>query len=307
MKNSKPLKVLITGIKGFLGSHIAQACAKEGYDVYGIARGDIIVHHAKIFYGDILDEEFTRDCTNGMDVVIHLAAVTEHDKLVNHEKTSTDFNIISTENILSGITQNSGCLFIFPSSGKVYGKPESLPYTEMHKTNPSTILGRMKLEIEKTIESHALQDEHNKYVILRVFNVYGPGQKETFLVPTILRQILRQKKEKIILGDIISKRDYVYIDDVTSAFVMLIKEQKKLDQINVYNLSSNKSYSAGEIAGLIAEELDTGLLIDIDEKKLRPDEFDEEKADYSKLKNNVGWTPKTSMKEGIKKTIEKFT
>lgn len=301
------MKVLITGITGFLGRHLAERLSALGHSVYGTARKDadtsFVLPFADIVHTDFLDREFIFNCVKDKDVVVHLAAVTAHDKLVNEAEKSTEFNLLSTTSVLDAVKQSSNCHFIFPSSGKVYGRPEKLPYTETHPARPSNILGRLKLKIEQRIKAYAKADKHsNIYTIMRIFNVYGPYQKETFFIPTIIKQAVTEGKSEIVLGDIKARRDYIFVDDVVDAFIDVIKNKEKLYTFEILNVGSGKSYSAEEIVQMVSELLGKKIKFSIDKKKLRHDEFDEERAGISKL-SQFGWKPKTDIKEGLKQLL----
>ena len=132
------------------------------------------------------------------------------------------------------------------------------------------------------------------FSILSIFNVYGPNQKPEFLIPTILSQI---KNNKVILGDIKSKRDYLYIKDLITAFLTIVKNKEK--GVQIYNVGSGVSTSAEDIVRAIEKISKKKLSIEVDKSKLRKNEMPDEKADISKLKI-LGWNPKYNVHSGLK-------
>ena len=289
-------KVLITGISGFIGRHLAKKLASIGYNVTGISTHPFIMDTVSVIQADILDAKKIQEICKGKDILIHLAAVTTHDELANKTEFSKEVNYTGTKNLLNAF---EGAVFIYPSSGKVYGKQDKLPFSEHMKPNPTTILGKMKLQIEELIGKNSKKNKN--YTVLRIFNVYGPEQRKSFLIPTIISQL---NKKEIVLGDIKGKRDFIYIDDVVEAFVLIIKSN--ISGFNVFNVGSGKSVNPKGIVDIFSKITNKKLTIKIDDTKLRMGEFDEERADISQLKT-LKWESKVNMEEGLRKILGRFS
>lgn len=290
-------KVLITGIGGFIGKNLAFALRSEGYKVYGISKSKIRLSDIVINQVNILDEDAVVEICKDKDYIIHLAAVTEHGNISDFPIESLKTNVIGTYNILHGFLKSKAKSFIFPSSGKVYGEAKYLPYDESHPTNPETSLGKIK-KICEDLTSYFNTFSDKSFSILRIFNVYGHGQKKYFLIPTILSQI---NNDKIILGDVHSKRDYLYIKDLVSCFLTIMRH--KHNGLKVYNVGSGVSYSAYDIVNTIGKIKNKKFEIGIDKTKLRKNEESEEKANIKKL-NHIGWKPKYSLEKGLREIID---
>jgi len=289
-------KILITGVNGFIGNHLATRLAREGYDVYGTSQTNVEIEGVKNLQCDILDYEKLESLFKEKDCIIHLAAVTENKKLTADLFNSLKVNLLGLYNALAAFEKSKAQIFIFPSSGKVYGKPEYLPYDEKHPLNPSTPLGKIKKILEELISFFA--ENSNKYfIIARIFNVYGPLQKKTFLIPTILSQL---DNKEMVLGDVSSKRDYIYIEDLINAFTHLInlEKQKSDKNLDIFNVGTGKSYSAEEIVNEVCKILDKGIKIAIDKNKLRRGEFSDERADIGEIMS-LGWKPVFDMRKGL--------
>ena len=112
--------------------------------------------------------------------------------------------------------------FIFASTSKVYGNPAYLPIDENHPTKPTSVYGETKLEAESLIKEKA-SSSSKQYVILRQFNIYGPGQNNSFLIPSIISQI--KEKEEIELGNLTVKRDFTYVNDLCECYSMLLEKE----------------------------------------------------------------------------------
>jgi nucleoside-diphosphate-sugar epimerase len=136
-----------------------------------------------------------------------------------------------------------------------------------------------------------------KINILRPFNVFGIGQNDEFLIPTIIRQAIYQNV--IELNDLSPKRDYLYIDDMVDA---LISAMKYKDKSSTYNIGSGKSFSVSEIADLVLDVL--GIRKPVHAKKiLRQNEIPDTVADISQAKADLNWQPHHTLKEGIEKIL----
>ncbi|MBI2846617.1 MAG: NAD(P)-dependent oxidoreductase [Chloroflexi bacterium] len=293
--------VLITGINGFIGCHLARALLESGYEVLGLGRGNCKAPCSSYFQADILDADALAKAVAGADVTVHLAAVTAHSTLTGDPSRALQVNLIGTFNTLQAFCASRGRLFIYPSSGKVYGEPLYLPYNEKHPLEPQTFLGKIK----KTAENIAalFADSSQKgFVVLRIFNVYGPGQSENFLVPTVISQLdSSHAPQDIVLGDIRAKRDYLYIDDAVRAIILILKA--RIEKLETLNLGSGLSLSAEEIVREMGIVLEKKINILVDKSRLRAEEPFEERADISRLQG-MGFSPRISIKEGLLKTLQ---
>ena len=285
-------KVLITGVGGFIGKALAGTLSNHGYDVYGLSHSDIRLNNIKIFKADVLNESKVFDICKDKDIIIHLAAITEHKNIYNYPAKSFETSLIGTLNVLKAFEKSNAAHFIFPSSGKVYGKPKYLPCGENHTAKPQTPLGITKKICEDAIHYFSTFSD-KRFSILRIFNVYGNGQKKNFLIPTILSQT---NSDKIVLGNMQHKRDYIYVKDAVEAFLAIIKHREK--GFNIYNVGSGASYSAYDIVKALETIKNKSFKIKIDKSKLRKNEPFEEKASIAKLKS-LGWKPKYNIREGL--------
>jgi len=298
------LKILITGINGFIGRHLASALIAKNYSVVGLGRqrGCQVASVAAYFCGDVLDKHVVEEAAEGVDVIVHLAALTAHKDIVGNKFLALETNFLSTKNVLDVFLRSSSARkFIYSSTGKVYGNIKALPITEVHPTLPLNILGKSKLITERLIDFYADAPEAKSLIVLRIFNVYGPLQNDNFLVPTILNQA--RKSSVIYLGDIKAKRDYTHIDDVVKAFVLAM-EKDTASGLSVYNVCSGKAASAEEIVSIVGKIKGSHISIKSNPAMIRRDEKDEEYGSYEKAMKELGWEPKISLEKGLEKTMK---
>ena len=291
-------KVIISGINGFIGKALASRLIKKKYHVSGLGtHGQCSIQGVSYKKCDVLDKNTLLESTKNHDVYIHLAAITAHNNIVNHPIKTLQINWQGTNNMLESFTQNNGKHFIYASTGKVYGKFDSLPIRENHPPKPLNILGKSKYICERLIDFFYTIDPSRQYSILRIFNIYGESQKDSFLVPTIINQL---ESGTVNLGDIKAKRDYLYRDDLIGAFLRIMEHEK--NKIDVYNVGSGKAHSAEEIANILGKIAGKKLVINANMEKYRKDELDVEYCSNKKL-STLGWKQTFTLEEGLRKTF----
>lgn len=282
------MRVLITGINGFIGKHLANKLIQRGHIVLGLGRSN----------GGALNRAIVEKVTRNVEIVIHLAALTSHKDIEENKFEALETNLQGTKNVLDAFSKSKNAhKFLYASSGKVYGRIYRLPISEDHTTNPLGTLGKSKLIAEKLIDFYS--GDQKEFIIFRIFNVYGPGQRKNFLIPTILEQL---NKKKMVLGDLEAKRDYIYIDDLINAFVLAI-EKKGIPGVSIYNICTGRSFSASQIVRKISKIKGIDIKIKSNPTLIRKDEEKDEYGSFEKAKNTFGWESKFSIEEGLKKMI----
>lgn len=284
------MRVLITGINGFIGKHLTERLLGKGHRVSGIVRED----------GGVLNKKIVGKAIRHSEVVIHLAALTSHEDIVDNKFKSLEINLQGTRNVLEAFLKSRTTKkLLYASTGKVYGKIVHLPILETHPTSPLNILGKSKLITEKLIDFYS--NNQKEFIIFRIFNTYGTGQNKNFLIPTILRQ-LSQKKREIVLGDVSAKRDYLYIDDLMRAFILAIENKGPLG-VSIYNICTGIGSSALEIIKIISKIKGLDIKVKSNPAFIRGDEMKDEYGSFRFAKKTFGWVPKVSLEEGLRKFI----
>ena len=281
-------RVLVTGSQGFVGKKLIKRLLK-----YDIEIVEFNINEGR----DILDSYSFSDLES-VDIVVHLAAKTYIPDAFDRPDEMYRTNILGTLNVLEYCRLKSVKKIIYMSS-YVYGLPEYLPIDEKHVTNIQNPYGRSKLIGEMLCMGY-FNDYGIGLVIMRPFNIYGPGQSERFLIPTIIRKTLN---DDIILEakDLFPKRDFVFVDDVVNAivFAMLSFEKKKPE---IFNVGYGKSYSVEDIVNKIQYIAGTHKKV-VCTNQTRKSEISDCVADISKIKKYFDWKPRFSIDEGLKQTI----
>lgn len=303
------MKLLLTGANGFIGRNLIKRLkCIQGMEIYAISRKSMNVESAVTNYCcDILDREkiFGIFEKHSFDAVVHLAALTAHEEIIDNKYLSLGINIKGTENIVCAFNQFcSNAVFLYASSGKVYGRTNEMPITENAVTRPTTILGKGKYITERILDFYA-DIESNKYVAMRIFNIYGGDQKENFVVPTLLKQL--SKGNRLELGNIYDKRDYLYIDDLVSAIESLINSRQKLSGFEVINIGSGEPVSVEEIIEELKRIMNLSEIdITIMEERKRYDETEIEYCSIKKLQELTGWRRSFDLRAGLTETCRRY-
>jgi GDP-4-dehydro-6-deoxy-D-mannose reductase len=276
-------KILITGSTGFIGKALVDFLKSHAYEILEFPREK----------GDITQKENWKTIGK-VDFVIHLAA---RNFVPDSWKESSNFletNVIGTSRMLEYAKEHdSKVIFV---SAYLYGKPEILPINESHPFVPNNPYALSKCLSEEVCRFHSQYSEMD-ITVLRLFNVYGPGQRTSFLIPTIINQCL--KNEKIEVLDLKPKRDYVYIEDVLNAILLSIK---KVNKYQLFNIGSGSSFSVSEIIEQIQRICNTNLPV-FSSQIERKNEIMDVIADISLAKKELGWIPKFDLAKGLEETI----
>lgn len=305
-------KILVVGGAGFIGSHLTQKLVSLKYDVCVF---DNLSNISKIYnnklckqvYGDISNIKDISDCVKEFkpDIMINLAAYHYIPNCIKDPEKTIRVNVMGTKNSLESIHKFSpNTKFLITSSAAVY-KPDTKKHTEKSLIGPIEIYGESKKMAENVVEDYA-KKFNIKYSILRLFNVYGYGNNTPHLIPTIIDQI--KNKKTISLGNINTKRDYIYVDSVVNAFIEIINNFNK-NSNKIFNVGSGLASSAVDIVNIIENKLSndkkyTSKKIIINKSKVRISDRPLLLSDISKIKKSLNWKP-ISLKSGLNKLIKK--
>ena len=309
MSKKTKKKVLVTGAAGFIGSHIAHRCIKDGYDVYTIdnlltGSESNIPKIAKFIKGDVGNRAVWGKLPKNFDACFHLAAQSSGE--ISYERPGYDLkaNTLGTLLALHWCKDNNVRKFIFSSSMSAYGDPPKSPVKETTPCNPLSFYGISKLSAEKYIEYFANKGLNT--TTFRLFSVYGPGQNLDNMkqgIVSIFLAMLLKNKEIHVKGSGKRFRDLTHVDDVVNVWMLANKKREATGEI--FNVGTGKKTL---IQDLVKAEL---LACGLDPKTYpvryegnTPDDTWGLYADISKLKRKLGYTPKVKLADGLKQMVK---
>ena len=226
------MKVLLTGGSGFIGNHLSDFLKMN----HKVSMLDISPPHLKDIEfrkGDITSPADVTKAVMGTDVVIHLAAMVGVVNSDSEPIKTLDFNIGGTRNVLEACRIHDVKKIIFPSSSEVYGEPSKLPIKETDTAMPITTYGLSKLAAEEYVKSYA-KTYGIKYMIFRLFNIYGIRQSTRFVIPEFVHLALKNK-QITIHGDGSQIRAFCNIKDVLHAFSLVLSNENN----EIFNIGND--------------------------------------------------------------------
>jgi len=311
-----PSNILLTGATGFVGRNLLGKLIYQGCNVRCIVRdrensGSIKKLNPEIIIGDITKKESVINSMKNIDVVIHLAAMVNVSECIKNPAKAFETNTIGVLNMLEESRKEAGksgkeIFYVYLSSDRVYGNTKSKIANEETPPNPLDPYSVSKLNSELILKSYNSCFGSIQYIILRSANIYGYGQSKNFLIPSVINQILRGKKE-IHVGNLDYYRNFVYIDDLIKALVIVLNNKEKCRN-QVLNISES-SQKIGHVVGLIRKISMKKLNKDIkfirrnQLSRAKSAEFNKLALDCSKI-SKIGWEPKMRFEEGIEKTFQ---
>jgi UDP-glucose 4-epimerase len=303
-------KCLVTGGAGFIGSNLVDALISDSHEVVVIddlstGRKEYINSKAKFYKADICDGKkinqiFSQEIRKKkIDFVFHLAAQMDVRISVANPELDNKINVLGGVNILENCRLfKIKKIFFTSTGGAIYGDTDIIPTSEKLCPAPLSPYGIHKLTFEKYLNYyHKIYGQ--KYLILRLANIYGPRQYrggEAGVISIFIDNAVHYKK-LIINGDGQQTRDYVYVGDVIAAFLKALKS----DFIGAINISTAKETDLLEIINYIAKAMGKPV-----NKKHAPAKLGEQRRsciDNKLAKKILDWQPKIKLVEGILKTI----
>ena len=301
------MKILITGGAGFIGSHLADYLIskkkiKKIIVLDNIKDGSLknLKNSLKskkfsFFKSDIRNYKKIEKYFKKVDVVFHLAALSDVVPSIEEPLEYLDTNIMGTVNILEAMRKNKVKKIIYAASSSCYGIPKKFPTDEKELINPMYPYSFSKNIGEQTIQ-HWSKIYKIDFVSLRLFNVYGIRSRSNSSYGAALGVFLKQKLSNhpfTVIGTGKQRRDFIYVSDVVNAFYLSINKKVKN---KILNIGSNKPRSILEMVKILKGEK---IFI-----PKRPGEPDFTNANISKAKKILGWKPTISLETGLKKVLE---
>jgi nucleoside-diphosphate-sugar epimerase len=276
------VRVAFTGGTGFLGTHLRQAWAQDAELV------DI--------QGDVRDAA-TFEKTPRADVAYHLAAISNVPQGIRDPWGTWSTNADGTFRFLEWARRADVGRVVLVSSGQVYGRIERSPVDESAPTMPVSPYAASKLAGEALLQAYGAA-YGLKGVVVRPFNMYGPGQSRTFLVAEILHQLAERGRAE--LGDPEPIRDYTYVGDAVEMLRLAATVPAAVGR--TFNMGTGEGTSVRQLADLALHVTGAPGPVTFDPARRRPSEIPRLVVDARRARKILGWTPAVPLAEGLRRT-----
>lgn len=310
---------LITGGAGFIGSHLADYLLKKKNKV-------VVIDNFNNYYNPSIKEKNVeinlnnpnykleridiRDFKNvkrvfrenNIDTVVHLAAMAGVRPSIENPILYQEVNCMGSQNILEAMKENKIKNIVFASSSSVYGNTKQIPFKEEYIVD-FAISPYAATKKANEVMTHVYHKLYNFNVImLRFFTVYGERQRPDLAINKFTRLILNDQ-EIPVFGDGSTSRDYTYIGDIIDGISKSIEYvENKNNVYEILNLGESKPITLNDMIKTIEDV--TNKKAKIKRLPMQPGDVDRTYADISKAKKLIGYNPKTSFKEGIRKFVK---
>jgi len=308
--------ILVTGAAGFIGSHAAERLMTMGYRVVGVDNFSDFYDRSwkemnlKSIKGDKLDVEEI-DITSGPEIsklvrlvrpwaILHLAAMAGVRPSIEDPAYYARVNVEGTTHLLQAAVKSGVEKFAFASSSSVYGNSPKVPFSEED-------------DVEEPISPYAATKRAGELICytfnhlyklpiasLRFFTVYGPRQRPDLAIHKFTR-LISAGKPVPFFGDGSTSRDYTFVEDTVSGIVASIE---KIDRFRIYNLGGSSPISLTELITELEKAI--GKKAILDKKPAQPGDVERTYADLSRSSKELGYSPKISISEGLKRFVAWF-
>lgn len=311
-----PLKVLVTGGCGFIGSHLCDFFINNNYfvrvvDNLSTGNKNNISHlisnpNFEYMYGDITNLDVVRKACNGIDIICHQAALGSVPRSVSDPLTSHNTNVNGFLNILTAAKENSIKRVVYASSSSVYGNNPVLPKQE-HRIGKQLSPYAITKYIDELYARIFTELYGMECIGLRYFNVFGPRQDPNgpyaAVIPKFI-SFLKQNIQPTINGDGNYSRDFTYIDNVVQANYLALTTTNSQCFGEVFNIGAGGRVTILEMYNIIKETLNKDVAPIFG--NLRAGDIPHSNADISKAQQMLNYNPTVTFNEGIQKTIDYY-
>jgi UDP-glucose 4-epimerase len=299
-------RVVVTGGAGFVGSHVADAFIKRGDEVLVLddlstGHQDNVPERAELERIDITDADAVARAfdTFGPKLVCHLAAQASVRVSVERPEHDLNVNVRGTFVVCEAAQRSKAPVLFASTGGAIYGNGAPLPTPEDYLPQPLSPYGASKLAAESYVGTWGrLYEQPN--VVLRLANVYGPGQNphgEAGVVAIFSERLLLGEPPSL-RGDGKPTRDYVHVFDAANAFVAAANGRRA----GIYNVGTGRPTSTAKLLALLQEAAKTSL--EPTREPLQPGELQTSALDVSRIEADLGWKAELKLEDGLRETFE---
>ena len=309
--------LLITGGAGFIGSYTAEIALKQGWNVRvldnlstGLPEKASRLEElgAKVIIGDVRNKDAVSLAVEKSDAVIHLAAQVSVPQSMDYPEETFEINVVGTANLIQACQDHGISRFVMASSAAVYGTNDAFPLDESDAGAFHSPYADSKWQNEQQVLK--AKEAGMEAVALRFFNVYGTGQRADGAYAAVIPKFIELAVNGLaptIFGDGLQTRDFVHVDDVAQALLLLATEPWTDEFEHVYNVCTQTEISLLDLLSSIHN-----ILADVSPETPRPspNHAKERAGDIARsvgskerLVNDSSWTPKIEFAQGLRQQI----
>lgn len=296
-----PSKVLVTGASGFIGAHVSARLRDDGYEVVGFdssasRREESIVH------GDVRDDEALRRLPDDIDGVVHLAARVGVRESVLHPAEYLSVNVDGTAALLRWADERDIRARVFASSSSVYGRRSEVPFRESDPLgSPLSPYAATKQAGEWMFMQRG-ESSRDRVVCLRLFSVYGPGQRPDLVIRRFAESMIVGRPIEIF-GDGTSTRDYTHVSDVSRAFSSAVSwTEDGPPRTIAVNVGAGRGIPLVSLVESMATHL--GVQPEVVHQPERSADARHTRADLSAAMSLLGYAPSIRFEDGLKEFVD---
>lgn len=313
------MRVLVTGLAGFLGSHVGEALVARGDEVVGLDNFDAFYDRAvkernleglraasrvRFLEGDIRDRAVLAEAMRGVDVIVHLAAKAGVRPSLMDPAAYVSTNIQGTTAVLEAARGAGIRSVVFAGSSSVYGDTAPVPFREdFPATEPVSPYAMTKRACE-LLCSTFVHLYGMRIISLRFFTVYGPRQRPDLAIHKFTR-IIASGQPVPMFGDGSAERDHTWVEDIVQGVLAAVAwSRREGAAYEVANLGESRTIRLDRLIALIGEAL--GIEPVIERHPMQPGDVQRTCADVSKARRLLGYTPTTNVEDGIPRFVRWF-
>ncbi|MFQ5575446.1 MAG: GDP-mannose 4,6-dehydratase [Anaerolineae bacterium] len=309
------MRVLITGITGFAGGHLAMHLARNtAVELYGIDRNATrlpaaLQGRATVFEGDLLVESFVKEVLQQVrpTAVFHLAGQAFVPAAWENPWETFQLNVLPQLNLFkASLELGLTARFVTVTSGKLYGHvpPERMPLNEETPFQPDNPYDLSKVTQDLMARQYFFS--HNLPVIrARPFNHIGPRQSPNFVTSSFARQIARAEAGLALpvvkVGNLSAARDFSDVRDVVRAYALLMDNGRPGQ---AYNIGSGRAVTIRQILDMLVGMSRVTIKVEPDPARMRPVDQPISYGDIGKIAAHVGWRPEISLEESLRQVLD---
>jgi GDP-4-dehydro-6-deoxy-D-mannose reductase len=307
-------RVLLTGITGFVGSHLAERLLTDGLEVHGIAfeppphpNLEAIAARVRIHRADLSDPDGLRAAIAAArpDAVVHLAGQAIPALAQRDASGTVSVNVVGTANLLAALEPFAPAHLVYASSADVYGLPDRVPVDEDAPLRPTNVYAASKAAAEAFVREFGDRAGHPT-VILRPANTNGPRQHPGLAASGFAKQIAEAEAglvDPVIRhGRLDAQRDFIDVRDVAAAYVAAIALAP--ERTETYNVGSGEPVTIERILRTLVRLARIPVRTELDPERVRGGDPSTLALDASRFRARTGWSPKIPLERSLEDTLD---